>query len=66
MFRLIDEIERLRRFPTKDELELIADIIEVVKESPESNLIEETADGDGNINLDSFRNLAYGLKEKDL
>lgn len=60
MYRLIDEIQRLRTYPTEDELNLIKEVIEAIKESDECRLMVEIADGDGNISVQSVRDLVYG------
>lgn len=61
MFRLIDEIERTRTYPTQSEIELINEIKVLIIESKEYKLMEEIADGDGNISVQSVRDLFYGI-----
>jgi len=44
MYKLIDEIERLRTYPTKEELELTLEVIELIKEFQTNKQLENIAD----------------------
>ena len=57
MRKIIDEIERTRTYPNECELELIKEIKEIIAESDEQRLMEETASGDGNIDIEAFKDL---------
>ena len=61
---LKDEIQRLRTYPSKDEKQLLDDVIDVVMshELAAFSLLEEIGDGDGNFDIEVVRDFVEQYK----